>query len=42
MPRDPLVEPLLPHVLFGDTVTNPPFIECHVLFEWPLTVVMVG
>ncbi len=20
----------------GDTVTNPPPLECHVLFEWPL------
>ncbi len=30
------LNPFLPHVFFGDTVTTP--IECHVLFEWPLTV----
>jgi len=39
--------PSLPHVLFGDNIANPPdprppgplgpFLDCHVLFEWPLT-----
>jgi hypothetical protein len=38
--------PSLPHVLFGDTVAtreppSPPPIECHVLFEWPLTKLII-
>jgi len=35
MTRDIFVDPL-PPVSFGDTVANPP-LECHILFEWPLT-----
>ena len=27
----------LPHMSFGDNVSNPPPLKCHVLFEWPLT-----
>jgi hypothetical protein len=37
MLRDLLVDPLPPHVLFVDTVTNPPSpLECHVLFKWAI------
>jgi len=37
MSRDTLVNPLPPLVLFVDSVANPLPLECHVLFEWPLT-----
>jgi len=37
MKRDILIDAPPPPVSFGDTVATPTPLECHVLFEWPLS-----